>query len=78
MILKEKKRKSFIDKDTLNQILKSLDEFEKNNFFLTPKLTLNSFAKDLDTNSKYLSIVINDYKSQTFKNYVNNLRIEYM
>ncbi|MBC8755257.1 helix-turn-helix domain-containing protein [Kordia sp. YSTF-M3] len=75
---KEKKRVFPIDNKTLNQILDGLDEFEKNKTFLTPKLTLNLFAKKLETNTKYLSIVINDYKSQTFKNYVNNLRIVYI
>ncbi|PTX64217.1 AraC-like DNA-binding protein [Kordia periserrulae] len=72
------KRKSVVDENTLNHILEGLDEFEKNKAFLTPKLTLSSFAKELNTNTKYLSIVINDYKSQTFRNYINNLRIEYI
>ncbi|WP_298517168.1 AraC family transcriptional regulator [uncultured Kordia sp.] len=75
---KGKKRVIPIDNKTLNHILNGLDEFEKNKTFLTPKLTLSSFAKKLETNTKYLSIVINDYKSQTFKNYINNLRIEYI
>lgn len=75
---KEKKRKSSIDKDTLSQILDGLDEFEEKKVFLTPKLTLDLYAKKLDTNSKYLSIVINDYKFQTFKNYINNLRIKHI
>jgi len=34
-------------------------------------------AKILNTNSKYLSKVINKFKSKTFNNYINELRIEY-
>ncbi|WP_430409317.1 helix-turn-helix domain-containing protein [Kordia sp.] len=76
--LNEIKRKPPIDSETLNNILRGIEEFEKNKDFLIPKFTLNMFAKKLETNSKYLSIIINDYKSQTFKNYINNLRVEYI
>ncbi|WP_420573044.1 helix-turn-helix domain-containing protein [Kordia sp.] len=77
-LIEDNKRKLSIDEETLNQILDRLKKFEETKSFLTPKLTLNSFAKDIGTNSKYLSVVINSYKFQTFKNYVNNLRIEYI
>lgn len=76
--LKEKRKKSSIDEKTLNQILEKLEQLEKDKVFLTPKLTLNLYAKKIDTNSKYLSRIINDHKSQTFNNYVNNLRITYI
>lgn len=75
---KVSQRPLLIDSETLNNILSKLEEFEKNKDFLTPKLTLNAFAKKIDTNSKYLSMTINNYKSQTFKNYINNLRVKYI
>ncbi len=67
-----------IDKKLIDQILEDLLLFEKNKDYLKPKLSLNKLAKDLNTNSKYLSKVINKYKSKTFSNYINNLRIEYV
>ncbi|WP_416337329.1 helix-turn-helix domain-containing protein [Galbibacter sp. EGI 63066] len=38
---------------------------------------MNSLAKELNTNSTYLSKVINNSKQINFSNYINNLRIEY-
>lgn len=51
--------------------------FENNKDYLKPKITLNKLAKKLNTNSKYLSQIINKFKSKTFSNYINDLRIEY-
>ncbi len=67
-----------IDQKLIDQILEGLKAFEENNDYLKPKLSLNKLAKDLNTNSKYLSKVINKFKSKTFNNYVNDLRIEYV
>src|SRR5690606_14623444 len=41
------------------------------------KYTLNSLAKELNTNSTYLSKVINSSMQVNFSNYLNNLRVEY-
>ncbi len=61
----------------INEVLLKLDLFEKNKAFLEKGITLNSISKDLDTNSSYLSKIINHYKDQSFSNYLNNLRIRY-
>jgi AraC-like DNA-binding protein len=60
-------------KDVLNKLL----IFEKSNKFIKNNYTLNSLAKELKTNSSYLSKIINNSKEGNFTNYLNKLRIEY-
>ena len=60
-----------------NDILSSLESFEKNNGFKNSKLTLIDLAKSLNTNSNYLSKTINKNKGKNFSSYVNDLRIEF-
>lgn len=66
---------SLSDKKT-EELLQKLNVFEDNQAYLNSKITINSLAKDLNTNSKYLSEVINNCKGVTFTNYLNQLRIK--
>ena len=66
-----------IPKNIVEDILLSLDKFENSNKFVLKKYTLNSLAKEIHTNSSYLSKVINATKKISFANYLNNLRIDY-
>ena len=66
-----------IDPVIVHTILENLKAFEKERGFLHPKITLYEFAKKLQTNTKYLSKVINTYKLKSFRNYINDLRIQY-
>ncbi|PTX60360.1 AraC-like DNA-binding protein [Kordia periserrulae] len=66
-----------IDPAIVNTILENLNAFEKELGFLNPKITLHTFAKKLQTNTKYLSKVINTHKLKSFRNYINDLRIQY-
>ncbi|WLD23144.1 helix-turn-helix domain-containing protein [Flavobacterium dauae] len=66
---------SLSDKKT-QELLQKLNVFEDNQAYLNSKITINSLAKDLNTNSKYLSEVINNCKGQNFTNYLNQLRIK--
>ncbi len=58
-------------------ILEKLDEFEKEHGYLTLGISSHSLARDIETNVKYLSKVVNHYKNKTFTNYLNELRIDY-
>jgi AraC-like DNA-binding protein len=60
-----------------NEILKKLAVFEKNKGYLEPNINQADFAKQLDTNSTYLSRTINQYENKNFSKYLNDLRIEY-
>src|SRR5690606_36721941 len=66
-----------IPKDVIEDILAKLHLFEQNNDFIKNGITLNSISKELETNSSYLSKIINFYKEVSFSNYLNNLRITY-
>lgn len=61
----------------VEMILNKLMDFERSQGFLDKSITSKSLAELFETNTKYISNVINDYKKQTVNNYINNLRIEY-
>lgn len=67
-----------IQQEIVEDILSKLQTFELEYGFLNNELNLNNLAETLETNSNYLSKVINQYKKQSFSNYINNLRIEYV
>ena len=66
-----------ISLEIVNSVLLALEEFESGNRFLDNNLTLNSLSKTFNTNSNYLSKIINFYKKQNFSCYISNLRIDY-
>ena len=66
-----------IDETIVAAILENLEAFENERGFLISKITLHEFAKQLQTNTKYLSKVINTYKLKSFRNYINDLRVQY-
>lgn len=66
-----------VSEEIINEILFKLKEFEINKGYLDKDLDLSSLAKTLGTNHSYLSRVINQVKEKSFKNYLNDLRIEY-
>ena len=66
-----------ISKDIINDILSKLTSFEKSKGFTSSNITLNKLAKELNTNSNYLSKIINQYKGINFSTYLNKLRINH-
>ena len=60
-----------------NDILKKLKVFEKELGFTNKKCNLENLSKELETNSTYLSKIINEEKQCNFSTYLNNLRIEH-
>ena len=73
----QKKKTSNVPDEIVENILLSLNKFEEKNQFIMRDITLVLLAKKLNTNSNYLSKVINTYKEKNFTNYINELRIEY-
>lgn len=67
-----------ISEKTEQIILDKLKKFEDSEKYINPKVSLQFLAKQLDTNTKYLSEIINKNKGQNFNNYINELRIHYM
>ncbi|WP_420573786.1 helix-turn-helix domain-containing protein [Kordia sp.] len=70
-------QKIAVPDEIIDNILQQLETFENEAEFISNEITLNSLAKQLQTNPNYLSKVVNHYKKCSFSNYINNLRIEY-
>ena len=58
--------------------LKELERFEIKKKFLEKDLTLVHLASTFNTNSNYLSKVINYYRNKNYTTYLNDLRINYI
>ncbi|WP_109097196.1 helix-turn-helix domain-containing protein [Aquimarina sp. AU58] len=67
-----------ISEDIVNSVLEGLQKFEDKQGYVSPNITTGELAKKLQTNSKYLSKIINTYKQKSFSVYINELRIEYV
>ncbi|PTX60853.1 AraC-like DNA-binding protein [Kordia periserrulae] len=65
-----------IEDAEVQRILSSLAQLEEEEYYLTQSCTLNSVAKKIDTNTSYLSKIINEHKGMSFANYVNAYRID--
>lgn len=66
-----------INPNIINDVLEKLETFENEISYIKKDITVNSLAKDFNTNSKYLSRIINHHKGKTFSNYINSLRISH-
>lgn len=64
-----------LDKKVVSKVLRNLEDWEEQKGFLDKNLTQQTLAKELNTNSAYLSQVINAHKKQNFVSYVKDLRI---
>lgn len=69
---------SIISDEILSNISKHLISFENGKDFLKANITIQSLSKIFNTNSKYLSVVINSEKGKSFSNYINDLRIDFI
>lgn len=76
--LEEKNVPFVIPEKTEVVILDKLKKFEKGNQYLNADLSLNSLAKEFNTNTSYLSEIINKHIGKNFKTYINELRIRYI
>jgi|GEM_PF-4851151 len=61
----------------VNQILEGLAAFEKEKRFISKEISLQVLAKEIETNPRYLSKVINAKKGMKYTNYIKSLRIDY-
>lgn len=73
----ENKAAKTIPEDILQYVLKELSLFESKELFLKKGITLANLAKNMKTNTTYLSEIINRNKGKNFAAYLNDLRIDY-
>ncbi|PQA90677.1 hypothetical protein B0A69_20330 [Chryseobacterium shigense] len=74
----KKRNESLMTSETESKLLELLEEFEKGDLYNNKNMSLSFLAAELNTNTKYLSYVINQHKSADVKTYVNRLRINYI
>lgn len=68
----------YIPDETVAVLLKKLDKFERSAKYIKKNITLGSMATDLDTNTRYISELIKEYRGKNFNNYINGLRIAFI
>ncbi|PTX60197.1 YesN/AraC family two-component response regulator [Kordia periserrulae] len=69
---------STIEDEKSQTILEQLSALEATHFYLSEDASLHNTAKLLNTNTSYLSKALNTIKKQSFSQYVNKLRIDYV
>ncbi|RXM42759.1 helix-turn-helix domain-containing protein [Flavobacterium sp. YO64] len=67
-----------ISQETVQQIIKHLERFERDKKFLHKEATLATLTVRFNTNSKYLSKVIYHRSGKRFADYINDLKIDYL
>ncbi|GAA0713676.1 hypothetical protein GCM10009430_05750 [Aquimarina litoralis] len=67
-----------ISKEIIAHLLECLQQFEDKQEYLDPDINMVNLAKRFDSNSNYLSKVINKYKGKNFAQYINDLRVAYV
>ncbi|WP_313806819.1 helix-turn-helix domain-containing protein [Flavobacterium sp.] len=72
------KKKSTIPEETEQLLLTKLKKFESSSRFLSKEMSLSVLAGQFDTNTKYLSEIINTHYEVNFNTYINRLRISYI
>lgn len=75
---KKETKKNTILKETEDQILTKLKRFESSKRFINKDISLAVLAGQLDSNTKYLSEIINTHYNVNFNTYINRLRINYI
>ena len=67
-----------IKPDMLQSILLAMEALEKGTKFTAKGYCLRLLADDLDTNSRYTSAVILQYRNKKIRQYINDLKIEHL
>ncbi len=75
---KQDAKKNIILKETEELILNKLKRFENSKRFNNKDISLSVLAGQFDTNTKYLSEIINSHYNMNFNTYINKLRINYI
>ena len=67
-----------IPKEAEDDLLLKLSAFENSLDFTNKDISLSRLALKFETNTKYLSEIINNHKQKNFNGYINELRINYI
>lgn len=72
------RKSSTINPEKEQELREKLDAFERSEDFLDKNMSLATLAAQFDTNTKYLSEVINTYKNCNYNAYINDLCIRHL
>ena len=88
LLKKEKKRSSenlttskkdySINLELEEMVLRELENFEISEIYLDSTFNINKLAKQLNTNTSYLSSIVNEKKEKTYKQYIAELIMNYL
>lgn len=67
-----------IAKETESRLLQRLLELEKSNFFLDPHMSLSKVASLMDTNQRYVSYMLKNWRGKDFNEFIQACRIDYI
>ena len=67
-----------ITKEKEQAILKTLNSFEKGKQFTQKNFSLSKLGIILNTNTKYVNYILKKYRNESYSEYINRLRIEYV
>ncbi|UPQ79814.1 AraC family transcriptional regulator [Flavobacterium azooxidireducens] len=76
--VKPSDKRMFIPIETEQLLLVKLKRFEQSTRFTSNDISLATLASQFDTNTKYLSEIINKHYEDNFNTYINKLRINYI
>ena len=72
---KESQTQQSLSDEIVLELLEKLIVFENDKGFIENTISIQKLALQLNTNTKYLSKVINEQKGKTFVQYINELRV---
>lgn len=72
---KESQVQQNLSNEIVLELLEKLTVFENDKGFIDNTISIQKLALQLNTNTKYLSKVINEQKGKTFVQYINELRV---
>lgn len=67
-----------INSETVALLLKHFQNFEKNKMFLEKDWNLSSLSSAFNTNPKYVSIMLENFRTKGINEYIHGLRIDYI
>lgn len=73
----EEKNTTDVPDEIKHQILEGLKKLEEKEYYLKQECNSYNVAKKINTNTSYLSKVINSHYGKNFNTYINDLRINY-
>jgi AraC-like DNA-binding protein len=76
--LKRKQKEFNLSASLVEEILSGLETFELRKGFLDKNISANRLAKDLNTNPNYLGQIIKYQFDKNFRQYINDLRIDFV